>query len=218
MNLWEVQGWLYDSLFVLVPHRQLVEETALGLDQVEGAVLDAGCGTGRLSEWSRAKIVGVDFSQTMLRRARQRSSCVRRVDLSQPLPFKDGQFQAVVSLNVLYTLPSPASTVKELARVLAPGGQLILATPVSSRLSPLVREHLKTASARQLLVSLVNLPRLIAWVVNLGIRGLFEHHHFTFLKHVELLGMVEAAGLRVLSAEPCYAGIDLKIIARKELA
>jgi ubiquinone/menaquinone biosynthesis C-methylase UbiE len=216
MNFWELQGWLYDSLFVLTPHRQLVEETAFSLDHTMGKVLDAGCGTGRLGEWSRATIVGIDFSETMLRRARRRGQWAQQVDLSSRLPFDDGSFERVVSLNVLYTLPNPQETLMELARVLESGGKLILATPTTSRLTPLVVKHLQTASWKQLMISTINLPRLLAWVVNLAIRGLFEHHEFTFLEETRLIKMVQAAGLTVETVCSCYAGIDVQITARKD--
>ena len=215
LNFWWLQGWLYESLFSLTPHRKLVEETAVSLNFTHGEVLDAGCGTGRLSEWTRANVIGIDFSETMLRRARKRC-WVKKADLDAPLPVPSGRFAKVVSLNVLYTLPNPQRTLAELARVLEPGGELILATPTTQKLLPLVWEHLRTSTEKQLLVSIINLPRLLAWVVNLAIRGIFEHHEFTFLKEAELVRMVEKAGLTVQAIQPCYAGIDIQITARKD--
>ncbi|HUC86821.1 MAG TPA: methyltransferase domain-containing protein [Candidatus Saccharimonadales bacterium] len=215
LNFWWLQGWLYESLFTLTPHRKLVEETAASLDQVDGRVLDAGCGTGRLSEWTTARVIGIDFSETMLKRARRRG-WARKEDLNARLPFRYGEFARVVSLNVLYTLPNPQKTLMELARVLEPKGELILATPTTQQLLPLVEEHFRTSTGRELLVSIINLPRLLAWVVNLAIRGLFEHHEFTFLEEAKLIEMVQKAGLTVVEAKPCYAGIDVQITARKD--
>jgi len=215
LNFWWLQGWLYESLFSLTPHRKLVEEAATSLDQTAGLVLDAGCGTGRLSEWTQARVIGIDFSETMLRRARRRG-WVRKADLNARLPFENGKFAKVVSLNVLYTLPDPQKTLMELVRVLKPGGKLILATPTTQELLPLVQEHLRTSTTRQLLVSIINLPRLLAWAVNLAIRGMFEHHEFTFFEVGELFEMMQKAGLTVETVVPCYAGIDIQITARKE--
>ncbi len=216
-NFWRLQGWLYDALFVLVPHRRLVEEVARTTGKHNDLILDAGCGSGRLSQWSASRVVGIDFSESMIRAARRRKrGSVFKADLNAPLPFSSHTFDYVVSLNVLYALPRPGVTLMELARVLNYGGELVVATPTTSKLTPLVVEHFKTASPWQLVISFINLPRLIAWCINLGIRGWFDNSRFTWLSEAELTEAVKAAGLKVISVEPCYAGIDIMLVARKE--
>jgi ubiquinone/menaquinone biosynthesis C-methylase UbiE len=56
------------------------------------------------------------------------SQCPRFIlhDLRDALPFEDAAFDAVISVMVLYALPSPRSAVRELVRVLRPGGALVL--------------------------------------------------------------------------------------------
>ena len=95
-----------------------------------GRVLDAPCGDGALARelsargwraWA-ADIEPVRFDD---------GDVVRflRLDLDEPLPFADGAFDAVVSLEGIEHLLSPARCLAELCRVLRPGGRLVLTMP-----------------------------------------------------------------------------------------
>jgi SAM-dependent methyltransferase len=98
-------------------------------------ILDAGCGNGRYSRFllrqadADAVLTGCDLSQRMLDRARHRLHNDRvslaAADLTR-LPYADGCFDAVVSGWVLEHLPDPRPGLRELARVLRPGGKLLL--------------------------------------------------------------------------------------------
>ncbi len=98
-------------------------------------ILDAGCGNGRYSRFllrdadSDALITGFDLSPRMLRRARARLRSTRVshavADLTR-LPYGDASFDAVVCGWVLEHLPDPRPGLRELARVLQPGGKLLL--------------------------------------------------------------------------------------------
>jgi ubiquinone/menaquinone biosynthesis C-methylase UbiE len=98
-------------------------------------ILDAGCGNGRYSQFllseadADATITSFDYSQQMLQRARKRlqSSRVTHVaaDLTR-LPYADACFDAIVCGWVLEHLPDPRPGLRELARVLRPGGRLLL--------------------------------------------------------------------------------------------
>lgn len=215
MNFWRLQGWLYEALFALVPHRNLVADTAVSACKNPGRILDAGCGTGRLSKYAQREIVGVDFSDTMLRVARKRGKKFVQADLCGSWPFADSSFATIVSLNVLYALPDPKAMLTEAFRVLEPGGELKLASPTSEQLMPLVREHFKLATTPELLISVLNIPRFIAWGLNLTIRGFFDNSEFHFYSDDELVDMCENVGFIVQSVTPCYAGIDAMIVARK---
>ena len=95
-------------------------------------VLDAGCGSGPLTEDLRAKgavVAGFDSSPAMLELARQRlgeDADLRVADLSQPLPYADGEFDDVVVSLVLHYLQDWSAPLAELRRVLKPGGRLLL--------------------------------------------------------------------------------------------
>jgi SAM-dependent methyltransferase len=98
-------------------------------------ILDAACGNGRHARIllkradPDAKLTTFDLSPKMLERARARlkSSRVTHTvaDLTR-LPYADGTFDAVVCGWVLEHLPDPRPGLRELSRVLAPGGQLLL--------------------------------------------------------------------------------------------
>lgn len=100
-------------------------------------VLDCAAGTGQFSLAAAeraASVLCTDLSEAMLRQA-ERKACRRglfnlrfaRRDVTA-LPDPDDSFDAVIAANVLHLLPEPEQAVRELWRVTAPGGQLILPT------------------------------------------------------------------------------------------
>jgi ubiquinone/menaquinone biosynthesis C-methylase UbiE len=102
------------------------------------SVLDVGIGPGRgvaLLSGNGRRVVGVDVSRRMLRRADAHLTAERaRASLAQAnalaLPFKSGSFDAIVStylLDVLSDAELPFA-LQELVRVLSPGGRLVLGT------------------------------------------------------------------------------------------
>ena len=94
------------------------------------------------------RVVGVDLSEPMLRRAPQRVARERldhvaglaKMDAT-PLAFPDATFDCVVAPYVLTVVPEPEATLDELARVVRPGGEIVL---VQSRQPP------RTARSRSL--------------------------------------------------------------------
>jgi ubiquinone/menaquinone biosynthesis C-methylase UbiE len=100
-------------------------------------ILDAGCGNGRHCKYilrradPDAHISAFDLSQRMLKRANRRLKNSRiqfiAADLTR-LPYPDRFFDAIVCGWVLEHLPDPRPGLKELTRVLAPGGKMLLMT------------------------------------------------------------------------------------------
>lgn len=94
-------------------------------------LLDVGCGTGtmvrHLGRYGRAE--GVDADTEAVRLCRQRGvDRVQHVD-GVPLPFGDGAFHAVTALDVIEHVDDDAQLVRELKRVLRPGGTLLASVP-----------------------------------------------------------------------------------------
>lgn len=100
-----------------------------------GTVLEVGVGTGlSLDSYDRAvRVTGMDYSEDMLRKARarvanQRLSHVvglRRMD-ARSLDFPDDSFDTVAAMHVLSVVPEPEVVMSEIARVLRPGGQVVI--------------------------------------------------------------------------------------------
>jgi SAM-dependent methyltransferase len=95
-----------------------------------GAALDAACGTGRYSEYLAARshrVVGVDRSAAMLAKAREKlpQGDFREGDL-EALPLEPASVDAAVCALALVHLPEVARAVAEIARVVRPGGRVII--------------------------------------------------------------------------------------------
>jgi demethylmenaquinone methyltransferase / 2-methoxy-6-polyprenyl-1,4-benzoquinol methylase len=93
-------------------------------------VLDACCGTGELALAARAeggRVTGLDFSDRMLERARRKSSEIEWVtgDLLE-LPFEDASFDAATVGFGVRNVEDVGRALRELRRVLRPGGQLAI--------------------------------------------------------------------------------------------
>lgn len=95
-------------------------------------LLDVGCGDGRYAialAGQGARVVGADLSAEMIRCARAKAACRApafvRADLNR-LPFPDRSFDAVLAVTVLCFTTEVANALREIHRVLAPGGRLVL--------------------------------------------------------------------------------------------
>lgn len=115
-----------------------VLEERLLLDRIGAArglrILDVGCGDGvlatRLAQGG-ARVTGLDASADMIAAARHRAKAAGvKVDLVEgsagDLPFPAGHFDCVVSVATLCFVDDPRQAVREMVRVLKPGGRLIL--------------------------------------------------------------------------------------------
>jgi phosphatidylethanolamine/phosphatidyl-N-methylethanolamine N-methyltransferase len=110
-------------------------------ERVGGRILEVGVGTGiSLPQYSGScKISGVDISEPMLRKAQER---VTEFGLSnveglwvmdaERLSFPDASFDVVVAQYVITTVPNPEATLDEFARVLKPGGEIVLVSRVGA--------------------------------------------------------------------------------------
>ena len=92
-------------------------------------VLDACCGTGDLAVAARKagarEVIGIDFSERMLERARRKAPEVEWIQADVlALPFDDGSFDAAVVGFGVRNVEDLAAGLKELRRVLRPGGRL----------------------------------------------------------------------------------------------
>ncbi|MDJ0381097.1 methyltransferase domain-containing protein [Streptomyces sp. G-G2] len=113
-----------------------VSEFGLRLGQ---RVLDAGCGTGRALTELRAAVgpsgtvLGADLTPQMLaeaaRAGRDAAGTLLLADVAR-LPLRDGCLDAVFAAGLIAHLPDPGANLRELARVVRPGGRLALFHPI----------------------------------------------------------------------------------------
>ena len=96
-------------------------------------VLDLGCGTGRHTQWLASKgaiVTAVDFSKEMLSKARRKEEaeavCFVIHNLHEPLPFKQGGFDLVVSGLVFEHLTDLDDFFIKIYRVLTPSGRAVV--------------------------------------------------------------------------------------------
>jgi SAM-dependent methyltransferase len=95
-------------------------------------LLDVGCGTGWLADHFE-HYTGVDGSDDAVAEAQRRGRNVSRGDLDEPLPFQDASFDAVVMKDVLEHVGDPVALVREVRRVLRPGGLVFASSPDAQR-------------------------------------------------------------------------------------
>ncbi len=127
-------------------------------NRLGGRVLEVGIGTGiSLPQYApNLRIFGTDISEAMLRKAKARVSELRLNNVeglavmdAEKLEFSDNSFDVVMAQYVVTAVPNPEAALDEFARVLRPGGELIILTRVSAdtgvrrfieqRLQPVVR-------------------------------------------------------------------------------
>jgi ubiquinone/menaquinone biosynthesis C-methylase UbiE len=117
--------------------RRTVERLAL---PPNGAVLDVGCGTGASAlpaaqvVGPNGSVIGIDLSARLLDRARAKAKALglsnvefRRADMTS-LGYPDGRFDAVVSVFSMFFVPDMEGLVRELWRMVRPGGKLAITT------------------------------------------------------------------------------------------
>jgi ubiquinone/menaquinone biosynthesis C-methylase UbiE len=129
----------YDHMFLAQPIMELITPIKSPL------VLDVATGTGRLPlamlrhAHFQGRVVGTDLSRKMLSQAAEKVADPRVSLLwcsAEKLPFPDDSFDVVTCLEALEFMERPAEVVRELARVLRPGGLLFVTNRLTARLMP----------------------------------------------------------------------------------
>lgn len=99
-----------------------------------GAVLDVPCGSGAFLRRLLDNGYSASGADIEAHEAVPREAAFAAADMNEPLPYADGQFDAVVSIEGIEHIRRPFDFVRECARILKPGGVLILTTPNISSL------------------------------------------------------------------------------------
>jgi phosphatidylethanolamine/phosphatidyl-N-methylethanolamine N-methyltransferase len=110
-------------------------------EQIGGRILEVGVGTGiSLPRYSsQTRIVGIDLSEPMLRKAQERVAelslkNVERLEImdAEHLSFPDASFDVVVAHYVVSTVPNPEAALDEFARTVRPGGEIVLVNRIGA--------------------------------------------------------------------------------------
>jgi phosphatidylethanolamine/phosphatidyl-N-methylethanolamine N-methyltransferase len=150
---------VYDLVFGPVFERGR-RAAILAAERVGGRILEVGIGTGiSLPDYSRVhRIVGVDISEAMLDRARERVTGlgldhVEALEVmdAERLNFPDNSFDVVVAQYVVTAVPHPEAALDEFVRVLRPGGEIVILSRVGAEAGPRRKvEHWIAPAARKL--------------------------------------------------------------------
>jgi SAM-dependent methyltransferase len=118
-------------------------------------VLDVACGSGgptlRLAQMAGCHVVGIDIQAEGIAAARAEAeragptahATFEQHDASQPLPFPDASFDAVLCIDAINHLPDRPAELREWKRVLKPGGRLVFTDPIVVT-GPLSNEEIAT--------------------------------------------------------------------------
>ncbi|HEY8656081.1 MAG TPA: methyltransferase domain-containing protein [Candidatus Limnocylindria bacterium] len=186
----------YDRALDLMERVLFGDGRAWVCGQAEGDVLEIAVGTGRgLGLYPAGiRLTGIDISPAMLDIARRRAASLGvdadlRVGDAQALEFADATFDSVVIALGLCTVPDDGRAVREAARVLRPGGRLVLL------------EHVRSAVGPVRLLQRLAEPFTSRWLGDHLLR--------------EPLGRLEAAGFVVELVLRSRAGVVERVRARR---
>ena len=135
---------IYDVVFGAVFERGRKASIAAA-ERIGGCILEVGVGTGlSLPDYSWTnRLVGVDLSAPMLRKAKERAAEHRLTNVdglavmdAQRLGFRDDVFDVVVAQYVITAVPDPEATLDEFVRVLKAGGEIVLVNHLGAEGGP----------------------------------------------------------------------------------
>jgi demethylmenaquinone methyltransferase/2-methoxy-6-polyprenyl-1,4-benzoquinol methylase len=153
----------YDRIVRLPVSDRLAEALRLPDD---GILLDAGGGTGR-SSFHLLPLVGrlaiCDASLPMLRQALAKGGMDTTQALAEALPFRDNAFDRVMAVDALHHFFDQRAAIKELVRVLKPGGRLLIEEPDRRRwIIKILAVAEKTAFMRSHINRMTDIAAMIA--------------------------------------------------------
>jgi phosphatidylethanolamine/phosphatidyl-N-methylethanolamine N-methyltransferase len=206
---------IYDLVFGAVFDRGRKASIAAA-ERIGGRILEVGVGTGlSLPDYSwNNRLTGIDLSAPMLRKAKERAAQHRLTNVdglavmdAQHLGFQDGVFDVVVAQYVITAVPDPEATLDEFARVLKPGGEIILVNHLGaeSGLRAAFEQWFAPLARRLGWRPEFRWERLAQWAARHGGVRVIERRAVTPLGHFSLIRFARLA--RLASGPLAAAGV-----------
>jgi ubiquinone/menaquinone biosynthesis C-methylase UbiE len=154
--------------------------------RLEGILLDAGGGTGRVADALKElvrEVIVMDFSRGMLHYATAKG-LISTCSLAERLPFAPGVFSTIIMMDALHHVINAQEVVNEFWRVLAPGGKIVVVEP--------------------------NIHRLAVKLIAVGEKLLFMRSHFLTDQKISALFKNPGNQVRVV-----YNGLNIWICAER---
>jgi phosphatidylethanolamine/phosphatidyl-N-methylethanolamine N-methyltransferase len=198
---------VYDLVFGAVFERGR-DAAIAAAERVGGRILEVGVGTGiALPHYSKkSRLCGIDISEQMLRKAQERVTELGLNNVeglwvmdAEHLTFPDNSFDVVVAQYVVTTAPNPEATLDEFARVLKPGGEIILVSRVGAEAGMRrALEHWFAPAARKLgWRTEFSFERYAKWADRTDGVRLIERRAVPPLGHFSLIRFVKEDGAEV---------------------
>ena len=157
--------------------------------------LDVGCGSGaavRRAAAASASASGVDLSPKMIERATELAAGIENVELrvaaSDELPYEDDAFTALLCTSSFHHYPDPAASLREMERVTAPGGRLVIGDGSGDRWE----------------------ARTVDWFLRR-----FDASHVKLYRSTEIAALLHGAGFEDVAVRKLWSGGYALIRARK---
>jgi len=182
---------LYDRMEALAERRYQPWRNQLWAKIRGPKILEVGVGTGKnMPYYPRGmQITGIDLTPGMLERARKRAAklkqnVVLQLGDVQSLEFPDASFDSAMATFVFCSVPDPVIGLRELARVVKPGGQVILLEHMRSAnrvigammdlLNPVVVRMMGANINRQTVENVQKSGLILERVEDMGMGGIFK--------------------------------------------
>ncbi len=189
---------IYDFSEILIEKLLFSRLRKKAIALAEGLILEVGIGTGKNIKYYRnnVEVIGIDFSRGMLKKAMREKDKLQTSNVSlvemdaQNMAFKTEIFDTIVTSFVLCTVPDPLLGLKNIYKVLKPGGKAIFV------------EHMKTDN---LFINIL-----------LNIMNIFSSLLLGTSMIRETQKNIAKANFKILSVEKYHSGVVRLIIAQKE--
>ncbi|MDB5598071.1 MAG: SAM-dependent methyltransferase [Xanthobacteraceae bacterium] len=206
---------VYDLVFGAVFDRGR-KAAIVSAERVGGRILEVGVGTGiSLPDYARSnRLFGVDISEPMLRKAQERVAAQNLTNVeglavmdAGNLALPDASFDVVVAQYVITAVPNPEATLDEFARVLKPGGEIILVNHIGaeSGFRQIFEQGFAPLARRLGWRPEFKWGRLADWAERHGGVTFVERRPMPPLGHFSLIRFAKTAGATPAAREPAQA-------------